>query len=450
VAVLDVTDPTQPRVVASVTNSARLNGAYRIRIRGNFAYTSAVNVAAIAAIDISNPLSPRTAGSVTDTAHLNRTTGLDVDPTARYVVATSPHLPAETVPLYPPYPPASGGPALTGSVSLISLDPVAIGVQITSKPANPTTRTTVSFAFATTDAVSSLECALDGGSFGACTSATTQQYTSLSPGSHTFTVRATDAAGRSASASYTWRGPRSPANTAAPKIAGTPAPGQKLSATSGSWLGTPAPTFLYGWVQCAADGFHCRAIPGATGLTYTPAAADLGLTLRFAVRATNAVGSAPAISDATAAVTKTPPRPVIIRLSQAATTWRASRKLAQITSYRARRISRKGLPVGTTFLIKLNEGARVTLAFTHTATGRAVNGHCQAQTPQNRRQASCVLAISAGTLAFAAHPGTNQIRFAGRIARGKQLKPGAYALAVTADAAGQHSKPRMLTFTIVA
>ena len=105
-AVVDVHTPTNPQIVGLLDNTnTLLNGAYRIRLRGNFAYMSAINSGTVSAVDISNPAAPRVVGNVTDTAHLNRTTGLEVDATGRYIVASSPYLSTQSQPLFPPYPP---------------------------------------------------------------------------------------------------------------------------------------------------------------------------------------------------------------------------------------------------------------------------------------------------------------------------------------------------------
>jgi hypothetical protein len=119
-AVVNVANPARPKVVGFLKSSA-LSGAYRIRLHGHLAYVSAVYAATVAAVDISNPTNPVLAAWLTDTVHLNRTTGLDVDPTGRYVVASSPYLATQGQPLYPPFPPAPGSTPLTGTISAITL-----------------------------------------------------------------------------------------------------------------------------------------------------------------------------------------------------------------------------------------------------------------------------------------------------------------------------------------
>ena len=175
VTVVNVSEPANPQVVSSLA-SASLNGAYRIRMRGDFAYVSASAAADVAIIDISNPLSPRLAATVPDAAHLNKTTGLDLDPSGNYLVANSPFLASQTQPLFPPYALQTGGPTLTGTVSAITLDPLPIAVSISpaSQPPDPTAQTSATFSFSVNDAVAAVQCQLDDGPWLPCTTQTSQ------------------------------------------------------------------------------------------------------------------------------------------------------------------------------------------------------------------------------------------------------------------------------------
>jgi hypothetical protein len=88
--------------------------------------------------------------------------------------------------------------------------------------------------------------------------------------------------------------------------------------------------------------------------------------------------------------------------------------------------------------------------FTRQVGGRKVKGKCVARTPSNTRMRACKRLLTAGTLSFAGHAGANKVSFQGRISRSKVLKPGAYALLITAtNTARQHASARRLSFTIV-
>ena len=103
------------------------------------------------------------------------------------------------------------------------------------------------------------------------------------------------------------RSQAAPVKTAEPTITGTPAQGQTLTASQGTWDNSPT-TFTYEWLRCppsggASDGSDCASI-GATSASYVVAAGDVGFRLRVKVTASNADGvGTPAVSNATTAVT---------------------------------------------------------------------------------------------------------------------------------------------------
>jgi len=202
-AVVDVSDPTNPHVVGSLASPA-LNAAYRIRIRAHSVFVSAEDSASVSQLDVSDPSAPSLTSSVTSPAHLNSTLGLDIDPTGHFLVASSPALPSETDALFPPFPLQPGGATVTGTVTVLNLDPIAVTIAPTSKPRDPTTSTRASFAFSTNDPVASILCSLDGRRFGPCTTPRSQRYSSLHIGRHTFTVLSGDPDGSVATASYAW------------------------------------------------------------------------------------------------------------------------------------------------------------------------------------------------------------------------------------------------------
>ena len=81
--------------------------------------------------------------------------------------------------------------------------------------------------------------------------------------------------------------PKAPVNAVAPVASGTPAAGHTLSCSTGSWTGTPTPTYAYAWLR---DGV---AIAGASGGTYAVQAADVGNGLTCKVTATNKTAAPP-------------------------------------------------------------------------------------------------------------------------------------------------------------
>ena len=76
---------------------------------------------------------------------------------------------------------------------------------ITSGPLGIVKSRDATFTFSSTESDSTFECSLDGAAFSACSSP--KQYTGLADGTHTFEVKATDAAGNadSTSASRSWK-----------------------------------------------------------------------------------------------------------------------------------------------------------------------------------------------------------------------------------------------------
>jgi hypothetical protein len=96
-----------------------------------------------------------------------------------------------------------------------------------------------------------------------------------------------------------------PVSTAAPVISGVAAAHKRLSATAGTW-NTKSAVFTYQWLRCAANGTSCATIPHATASTRALVAADAGHTFEARVTATNAAGTATAVSKHSAIVIDAP------------------------------------------------------------------------------------------------------------------------------------------------
>jgi 6-phosphogluconolactonase (cycloisomerase 2 family) len=99
--------------------------------------------------------------------------------------------------------------------------------------------------------------------------------------------------------------PQPPTDASSPTISGTDQRGQTLTASPGSWSGSPT-SFAYAWQRCDAAGANCAAIAAATAVTYTLTEADVGATLRVAVTASNEVGPSSPASSAQTGLVGTP------------------------------------------------------------------------------------------------------------------------------------------------
>ena len=124
--------------------------------------------------------------------------------------------------------------------------------------------------------------------------------TTLANGSHILAVVATATDGTTSSiqsADVASNSGLVPGNLVLPSMAGTAQQAQTVTATTGTWAGSPV-SYTYRWRSCDASGNGCADIPGATSAGYVPQATDVGHTLRVVVTATNAGGSTSATSAA--------------------------------------------------------------------------------------------------------------------------------------------------------
>ena len=93
-----------------------------------------------------------------------------------------------------------------------------------------------------------------------------------------------------------------PVNTVLPVISGEAMEEKTVTASTGTWAGTPPLEYSYQWEDCDSLGQGCLPISGATGASYQPSAADIGEALVVSVTAANAAGSTAASSEPTAVV----------------------------------------------------------------------------------------------------------------------------------------------------
>jgi hypothetical protein len=87
-----------------------------------------------------------------------------------------------------------------------------------------------------------------------------------------------------------------PVSLAPPAIFGAAKEGSTLTAVPGSWSGSPAPDFSFGWLRCERSSGLCLPILGADGPNYVLRAEDGGRELRAVVTASNTAGTATATS----------------------------------------------------------------------------------------------------------------------------------------------------------
>jgi virginiamycin B lyase len=188
---------------------------------------------------------------------------------------------------------------------------------ITSAPVTTTAANHAVFGFADGQRALRFRCVLDGGASTPCTSQ--KSYSRLAAGAHTFAVQAQDQAGnRSAFASERWTIGRgslgAPVNTVLPTISGTAQQGFTLTASTGTWTGSPT-GYGYQWSRCAPTTGTCAQIPGQTSATYMAGAGDVGEMLQVAVTATDGIGLASATSRQTAIITALPANTTLPSLS---------------------------------------------------------------------------------------------------------------------------------------
>ena len=182
---------------------------------------------------------------------------------------------------------AAGNTDATPASYTWTVDLTAPNTTIDSNPADPSNNTTPSFTFSSSEAGSSFECRVDGGSWTSCTSPESISP-ALTAGSHTFQVRATDAAGNTDAtpASYTW-------------TVDLTAPNTTIDSSPADPSNNTTPTSRFSSSE-AGSSFECRVDGGSWTSCTSPETISPALTAgshTFDVRATDAAGN----TDATPA-----------------------------------------------------------------------------------------------------------------------------------------------------
>jgi hypothetical protein len=227
-----------------------------------------------------------------------------------------------------------------------TIDTTPPDTAISGGPANGgTTGPTVAFTF-TSEPGTTFQCRVDSGSFSGCTSPFT--ITNLTDGSHTFSVRAVDAAGNvdASPASRTWTVDATPPETT---VTGGPPAGS-----------TTGPGVSFTFSSEAGATFECRLHTG----TFSPCTSPQSLTglttgvYTFSVRAIDAVGNVdPTPATRSWTVDATPPDTSILSgptgvISATSVTFTFS-----------------STETGSTFQCRLNTGSFVSCSSPYTITG---------------------------------------------------------------------------------
>jgi hypothetical protein len=165
------------------------------------------------------------------------------------------------------------GFALTGTQPTVQVDGTPPTVAITAKPDSLTNSRSATFTFTASEPA---QCSLDGAPFTPCTSPS--GYSDLPDGSHTFVVKATDAAGNTGQDIYEWR-----VDNVAPTVIIVQKPNDPSDVKS--------PTFAFtvnegGSVQCKLDNASFAACTSPK--SYTNLADGLHT---FTVKATDGAGN---------------------------------------------------------------------------------------------------------------------------------------------------------------
>ncbi|MEI8398737.1 MAG: glycine-rich domain-containing protein, partial [Actinomycetes bacterium] len=166
--------------------------------------------------------------------------------------------------------------------------------------------------------------------------------------------------------------PVAPSINAIPEVSGTTRTGSTLTATTGSWLGSPT-SYAYQWKRASSAGGSYSDISSATSSTYVLTDADIDKYIKVSVVATNGVGSSTAatsvatsvIVDLTDSVVPTATTPVATAIGYTFTISNYSSSYTYALTTTKGSVSRSTDAVTVTGLTA-GESATVTIAVTRT------------------------------------------------------------------------------------
>jgi Tol biopolymer transport system component len=133
--------------------------------------------------------------------------------------------------------------------------------------------------------------------------------------------------------------------------------------------------------------------------------------------------------------------PVISKLQMTSRRFAIASKRTAVSARKARR--------GTEFRFRLSETARTTITIARAKPGRRSGKRCVKPRKRLRKRCTRYVAVRPVLRRSKTKQGQNRVAFTGRLGK-KRLQPGRYrATLVATDAAGNRSKPKSITFTVV-
>ncbi len=265
---------------------------------------------------------------------------------------------------------AAGNVDATPASFTWTVDTTAPETTLDTTPANPSASASATFTFSSTDTSASFAASLDGAAYAAATSPAT--FTGLADGSHTFSVRAIDAAGNvdATPVSFTWSvdstAPTAPTivSVSSASIAGT--------AEAGSTVRVYAGATLLGTTTADGSGDWSVAVTLADGAySLTATATD------SANNTTSTSGATTRTIDTTAPTVPTGLSGQATSPTVVALVWTASSDAGGVTGYR---ILRNGTAIATSAATAYSDtGLTAATAYTYTVTAYDAAGHESAQ-----------------------------------------------------------------------